>query len=184
MSAKNEFGLTSQQEVFAQAVGQGLSLADAYRKAYPGSLEWSQKTVHEKASVLASNGKVSARIAMFRKKAADANEVTTERLVHSMACIAFSDIRKLFDADGKLKLLIDLDDDTAAAIASFKVVKGGSVEVKLWDKGAAQEKLAKFLGLYEKDNRQKTDPLRDLAQALLGNVVGPGGVDLGDGQPG
>ena len=178
MGAKNEFGLTSQQEVFAQAVGQGLSLADAYRKAYPRSVSWALNAVYAQASELAADNKVSIRISDLRSSAADANEVTTERLVRSMACIAFSDIRKLFDADGKLKSLADLDDDTAAAIASYKV-KDGGVEVKLWDKGAAQEKLAKFLGMYEKDNRQKTDPLRDLAQALLGNVVGPGGVDLG-----
>ena len=179
MGAKNEFGLTGQQEVFAQAVAKGDSLADAYRKAYPRAVKWALDAVYAKASELAADGKVSVRISDLRNSAAYANGVTTEKLVHSMACIAFSDIRKLFGADGKLKPLEELDADTAAAIAFYKVRKDG-VEVKFWDKGAAQEKLAKFLGLYEKDNRQKSDPLRDLAQALLGNVVGPGGIDLGE----
>lgn len=34
-------------------------------------------------------------------------------------------------------------------------------------------------GMDDKDSQQHVDPYRELAQALLGNVVGPGGIDLG-----
>ena len=50
--------------------------------------------------------------------------------------------------------LHELSDDMAAAIASVEIDEYGKVKYKLWDKGAAQEKLAKYLGLYAKDNEQ------------------------------
>ena len=45
-------------------------------------------------------------------KAAD---ITAQRVLLELARVGFSDIRKIVDADGRLKALIDLDDDTAAA---------------------------------------------------------------------
>lgn len=35
--------------------------------------------------------------------------------------------------------------------------------------------LAKINGMFEEDNKQKTDPLRDLLQSLGGNVMGVSG---------
>lgn len=40
----------------------------------------------------------------------------------------------------------------------------------------ALELLGKINGIFEKDNKQKTDPVRDLISALTGNVVGTGTV--------
>lgn len=59
--------LTPQQERFAQLVASGKSLSDAYRDAYPKSKKWAETSLHPKASGLAANGKVSARIAELRK---------------------------------------------------------------------------------------------------------------------
>jgi phage terminase small subunit len=59
-------GLTHQQEVFAKAVAIGKSLADAYREAYPTSRKWKESSLHPKASTLADDGKVMARVAALR----------------------------------------------------------------------------------------------------------------------
>lgn len=83
------------------------------------------------------------------------------------ARIGFSDIRRLLADDGTLKPPAEWDADTAAAVSSIKVRElfgegkdgkgliGHTVEVKLWDKGGALDRLGKHLGMYEKDNAQK-----------------------------
>jgi phage terminase small subunit len=178
MSAKNEFGLTGQQEAFAQAVAQGLSLADAYRKAYKSTRKMMAKTVHEAASRLAAEGKVAARIAACRKRAIESSDVTVDRVLREMARISFADPKQLMNADGTLKSLLVLDDDTAAAIASVEVDEYGKIKYKFWDKNTAAKELAKFLGMYEKDNRQRTNPIQALAEAIVGKTVGPRGITI------
>ena len=61
--------LTAKQEAFVQNILQGMSQADAYRSAYNAS-KMTDKTVHEKASLLASQDKVRARLAELRDKLA------------------------------------------------------------------------------------------------------------------
>lgn len=60
----------------------------------------------------------------------------------------------------------------AALYAGAKQTKEG-IEVKMHSKLDALEKLAKHLGLYEKDNQQKTDPLASLLNRIAnGNSNG------------
>ena len=61
-TALNEWGLTAQQEHFAQLLSQNYNQSDAYRIAYPASESWLPKSVHEKASVLAHHSKVLSRV--------------------------------------------------------------------------------------------------------------------------
>ena len=69
--------LTPKQEAFAQAVASGKSQAEAYRIAYNAS-KCKPETVHVKASHLMADGKVAARVAEMRGKAAEAAAVTLE----------------------------------------------------------------------------------------------------------
>ena len=55
----------------------------------------------------------------------------------------------------------------AALYAGAEQTKYG-LKVVMHDKVAAMEKLFKHLGLYEKDNEQKTDPLTALLQSISG----------------
>lgn len=58
--------VTPQQEKFCQLIAVGLNQSDAYRAAY--NIKRAQaKTVHEKASRLAAEGKVKARVDEIRK---------------------------------------------------------------------------------------------------------------------
>lgn len=66
-----------------------------------------------------------------------------------------------------------------ALYAGAKQTKEG-IEVKMHSKMDAIEKLARHLGLYEKDNQQKTDPLASLLNTLAngtGNGFKPVAVD-------
>lgn len=58
-------GLTPKQETFAQQLSKGASQADAYRKAFAPK-RCKDKTIHEKASRLAADGKVKARVSELR----------------------------------------------------------------------------------------------------------------------
>jgi phage terminase small subunit len=57
--------LTAKQEQFVKGIIDGMSQADAYRYAYDTS-RMADKTVHEKASRLMSDGKVRARVQELR----------------------------------------------------------------------------------------------------------------------
>jgi len=58
-----------------------------------------------------------------------------------------------------------LSSKAVALYAGAKQTKFG-VEIQMHDKASAMEKLFKHLGLYEKDNEQKTDPLTTLLHTL------------------
>jgi Terminase small subunit len=174
MSAKNEHGLTPQQEKFAQEVAKGRPLADAYRSSYPLSKTWKPESVWPKASSMASDGKVSARVAQLQAAAADRAELDAAEILREIRRVAISDIAGIMHADGRVKLPHELDAATRAAVASFKIDEYGRIEYKFWDKNSALEKAAKIKGLYELDNKQKTDPLADVLKTLGGNVLGPG----------
>lgn len=66
MSDGKTYGLTPQQEKFAQAVAAGRSFSDAYREAYATG-KMKAKTVNEEACRLAKDPKIAARVAEIRK---------------------------------------------------------------------------------------------------------------------
>lgn len=81
--------LTPQQEKFCQQVVlNGGKKSEAYRVAYPKSLNWKDKTVNEAASRLSGNSKVQARIAELQAKVAEIAEkkfsVTTEYVLKTI----------------------------------------------------------------------------------------------------
>ncbi len=56
-------------ETFAQEIAEGKSQRKAYRSAFPKSVNWKDETVDSKASVLAKNEKVLARIKELQEQA-------------------------------------------------------------------------------------------------------------------
>jgi len=105
-------------------------------------------------------------LSILRERAGDISkkfELTTEKTLREIARLSYSDPRKFYNSDGSLKPIHELDDDTAACIASIEVdeimmehtVIGHTKKIKQWDKNSALEKAMKFHGLYEKDNAQQ-----------------------------
>lgn len=181
MAAVNKYGLTPQQEKFALEVAKGKSLAESYRVAYPKSKKWLETTLHPEASRLMARPKVSARVAALQQKSEDIAVVSREKLLREIARLAFADPRRLLTASGEMKPMHELDDDMAAAISSVEVDEYGKLKYKLWDKGAAQEKLAKHLGLYEKDNaQQKAQVVATVRLVPLTPQAAPPGLETND----
>lgn len=142
-------------EAFAQGLAKGLSASEAYVAA-------GYKESRSSASRLSTNANVEARVAELVGKGAVKAEATIARVLQELGRLGFSDLRRVFTDGGCLKDPSNWDDDTAAAIASVKVVTrpSGGVdndgnkevehvhEIKLWDKNSALEKLAKHLGMF------------------------------------
>lgn len=81
--------------------------------------------------------------------------ISAARVLEEVSCVALADPRRLFNDDGTLKAVHELDADTARAVSSIKVTskpgKDGEpptyiTEVKFWDKNRATEQLLKSLG--------------------------------------
>lgn len=148
--------MTPAQETFAAGVAQGLTQAEAYRRAYPKSKGWRDATVWKRSSELMRNGEVLGRVSELTRQAAASNEITVERVLRELARLAFFDIRKLVNRDGAPRPLHELDDDTAAALAGLEVCRVGNavlgegevLKFKIADKNSALEKLAKYLQMF------------------------------------
>lgn len=151
------------REAFALGLAEGLDQAKAFRRAYPASLKWKEASVWQKASRLAKDAKVQARVVELRAEVGKQSAISLERIASELARLSLVDVRNVVKEDGTPKKLHELDEDTARAIIGIDVVSVGNsalgegqvLKFKLADKGANLERLAKLLGFFEKDNRQK-----------------------------
>jgi len=75
--------LTAKQEAFAQAIADGMGQADAYRMAYDAG-NMKDSTIYSKASVLMSDGKITARVAELKAQVADKQLWTREMSVKGL----------------------------------------------------------------------------------------------------
>jgi phage terminase small subunit len=120
---------------------------------------YSPKTAKDQGSRLLRDPKIRAQVDALLVKLTKTNEVTVERVLREIARIAFGDIRKLFDDKGNLRPIHELDDDSAALIASVETEEiyagtgkerqsvGLARKVKQWDKGKALDLCMAYLGL-------------------------------------
>ncbi len=124
-----------------------------------------------------------------RKNLAQKYELTTENVLKSLAQAVHFDPRRLYNADGSLKPVHELDEDTAMALSGFEVIEMGArkdedapigvtKKVKWLDKNAARDQAMKHLGLFEKDNSQ-ANPLGDVPREALKALVLKLGGGLG-----
>lgn len=147
--------LSQQQERFAIEVASGKTQADAYRLAYPKAAKWKDEAVYVAGAKMMANGKVSVRVAELQAAAADKAVDEVLLIARENLRLAQSKISGIMHPDGRVKLPHELDPETEAAIASFKIDEYGRIEYKFWDKNSALERAAKILGLFKKDNEQK-----------------------------
>jgi phage terminase small subunit len=154
--------LTLKQQRFANEYCVDLNATAAYKRAGYNARGNSAEAA---ASRLLSNVKVRQAIQEKEKIAAKRLEVNIENVLRATSALAFSDIRKLFNADGSPKTIQELDDQTAAAIQSIEIgqmmsegkVIGRTCKIKLCDKNNAQERLFKHLGLFRMESRPESE---------------------------
>jgi phage terminase small subunit len=132
---------------------------------------FAEASAHVTGARLLKNAKVAAAI-QERQSARQAKlEVTAERVLEELAKLAFYDPRDLFDEQGHMKPITELDDISRAAIAGLdterKDTKTSSTivkKVKLADKGQNLEGLGRYLKLF-------TDRTEHLGKLTLEQLV-------------
>lgn len=151
--------LTDKQELFCvlyvkyknatrAAIEAGYSAATAYTIGYENL---------NKPHIIDRINELTAR--SLERTYFDADKITRE-----LARLAFSNAKDYYDEYGEMIPIHQLSDDAAAAIQSVKITKlteggGYRADPKLADKKAALESLGKTIGLYEKDNQQKSQTI-------------------------
>lgn len=131
----------------------------------------SPKTAGSTGQRMLKHAEVQQKLAERQTQLAEKFSLRTEDVIRNLSQALYFDPRKLYRADGSLKAITELDDDTAAALAGLEVVEmaGGAKittegglqhvamftkKVKWLDKNVAREQAIKHLGLYERDNEQ------------------------------
>jgi phage terminase small subunit len=174
-------------EAFIQNGGNGreAAISAGYK---PGRA--ADKAAERMSQNVAVSQEIERRRAQALAKAQEETGLTVAGTLRELHGIVHSDLRKAFDPKTGALLPPHLwPDDVARAMASVKVVEmaGGmkvdgedgithvpmyTKEVKFWDKNSAIEKAMKTLGLFEKDNAQRTDPLAALMAAIAARDTG------------
>jgi phage terminase small subunit len=163
--------LTVKQERFCLEYLRTGNATEAYRLSY-NVKNMKSATINRTAFDMLKHRKISARLKELNGNAASLAELNASEVMLEIKRIALSDISGIMHEDGRVKLPIELDPATRAAVASFKMDEYGRVEYRFWDKNAALEKAAKILGLFEKGNVQKAGGfLADLPRELVQLMV-------------
>lgn len=169
--------LTIKQEAFCQAYVRLGDKSAAYREVYSCS-NMKPETIHERASRLSNEYKVSTRIEELQSKAREIAEkefqITHKEILNHLNILRKARIDDYVTlvyqtitsegADGemstgsfpvlKFKPFDELTDEQLMCIESVKHGKFG-LEIKLHGIDWSIEKICKHLGFYEKDNKQK-----------------------------
>lgn len=143
------------------------------------SAGYSKKTARQQGARLLSDVAIKASIAARAEKTAKKYELTADLVVRSLVRDLSFDPAKLYNEDGTLKQITELDEDTRTSLAAVEFLQVGSLDapvfvrkVKWQPPSPAREQAAKILGMFREDNKQKTDALAELLSELKGTVLG------------
>ncbi len=138
----------ARHELFAQNVAKGMSATAAHVMA-------GYKPNGPNAGRMTKNDEILRRVAELMAPAVAATEVTVERVLKELTCLAFYDVTAVLEAaDGKLTLRdpASLPEDLRRAIVAIKPVQVGNemhYEYKFADKQRALESLARHLQMFK-----------------------------------
>lgn len=171
--------LTQKQENFCLEYIKCGNASEAYRRAYNAE-KMKDTTITERASRLIKEYNISARLKELGTPVVEAAQVSAKQVIEELARIAFFDVGQLYNEDGTLKEMTQLDSNITRAIHSTKqrIEKQGQdkedwaeiKEIRTHDKLKALELLGKTIALFT-----------DKTQTELSGVVGVTfQIDLGN----
>ncbi|WGD29877.1 terminase small subunit [Ancylobacter sp. WKF20] len=169
--------LTAKQQRFAEEYLVDLNATQAARRA-----GYSPNTAADIGRQLIRKTPVAVRIQAAMAERSARTEITQDRVLKEVARLAFLDIRKAFNADGTMKPLHEMDDDTAAALAGLDAIEqredgalvGTIKKLKLSDKKGALELLMRHMGMLNDKMRVQGDtenPIALLVKQCQGSAL-------------
>ncbi len=135
---------------------------------------YSSKSAEVIAAHLVKKSQVTEAIEKAMKSRLQKIGVYAERVLTELARVGLSDIRSLYDDEGRLKHPKDWDENTAAAIAGVEVMEefegkgkdkkyvGTTKKVRVFDKVRALEHLGKHLGIFPTEKKEEDGGIRDI----------------------
>lgn len=168
--------LTPRQERFVQEYLVDLNATAAAKRA-----GYSDKTASEQAARLLANVKIQTAVQEAKSARQERTEITQDMVIRECAKLAFFDIRKMFDKNGKPLDISALDSDTAAALVGLDVQDvadsdgdcvGYVKKYKMADKLKALELLGRHVGAFEKQEKP-SDTLATAMKALADIIQHP-----------
>lgn len=123
-------------------------------------------TINVKASHKLAEDKIQTRIKTLREKVTERAIITEAEVLNIAASLARATLADFYDDNGNIKPPSEWTDDMKHAAASLKTFEefegygkdrehvGDVRELKLWDKNSALERLFKYFGMFERDNKQ------------------------------
>lgn len=152
-------GLTEKQKLFCREYMVDLNATQSAKRA-----GYSENTAYSIGQENLNKPEIQEYLEKLKRKRDEKVDIKAEEVLREYKRLALFDIRKIYNDNGTLKKISELDDDTAAAIVGLdfddiilgnKTI-GKTTKVKLADKKGSLDSLAKHLGLFEKDNDQLT----------------------------
>ena len=122
--------MTDAQKRFCDEYLIDLNATRAYKIAYPNCKK--EETAAQAGSRLLRNVKVKEYIESEQKKIEERTQITQDMVVQELAKIGFFNTKEIYNTNGTLKSIKDMNDDVARAIASVKTLqKAGAMKIEV-----------------------------------------------------
>ena len=167
--------ITEKQKAFVEEYLIDLNATRAYKAVYKSCKK--DETARVNGSRLLTNANVSAYLAERQKELQERTEITQKRVIDELAAIAFADVAdyaQVTERNGMTFVTLtptgEIPANKRAAIAGIKQSAYG-IEVKLYNKLDALDKLGRHLGIFKEnddDGQQEDDD--GFIEALKGQV--------------
>lgn len=120
---------------------------------------YSKKTAKVTASRLLTHANVKAEIARLQAKVSKRTGANADMVIGELVSVVTHNVQDFLTTENTIENLLNISREKCAAVSGIKITESANgdkaVELKFYDKVAAADKLAKHLGLYEKNNNQK-----------------------------
>lgn len=160
--------MTDAQKRFCDEYLIDLNATRAYKVAYKNCK--SDLTARTNGSKLLTNTNIQNYINERQEELQKETKVTQQKVISELAAIAFFNIKNIYNEDGSLKSVKDMDDETAKAISSVKTLqKAGSMKININPNGKDEEVPVEHIA--EQTIEYKTNDKKG-ALELLGRHLG------------
>ena len=167
----NSNGLTHNKQIFSDEWLKERNGTKAYKVAFPGTKNDNVAAVQ--AHALLREPKIAKYVAKKVKELSTIAQIDTEWVLERYKLLSDYNVYDFFDDSGNLRPLSTIPKKKLYAVCGIKVAKKIITqkdletvektiiqEFKLPDKRAVLDSLGKYLGMFEKDNDQKRQPLQ------------------------
>ena len=171
------------KKLFAEAyIANGGNASEAAKSA-----GYAEKSAGVTGCRLLKDAQVKAILDERQTALANKYELTAEAIIKSIAQEIHFDPANVFNEDGSVKSILEMDVDTRMALVSLETIQMGSPDAPVWikkikwaGKDKAREQAMKHLGMFERDNKQKSDPVNALLEFLMERNGGSSRLPIAD----